>query len=325
VLALLLVPALAYGGGSAALARAGSPSRPLLIKLSFHRVDGPIYSVLVSGDFAFLVDSYSSTMNSSAGVLLNERTGSRRQVNLPGCSPRALGPPWLLFSCSAQDPASGLEAYSLNSGKTIDIPAATPEQLCEVATECEPVAVAVGAHWVEFENRNCGEHCAPEHAFEDIGSGAVRRDPTSSTTIPDLNSASLGYRVCTPLRVPRVYQFDFSSWGSLTFQGRFAVAYGTDVNGRAFFHLEHCGSGVQRSIPFESSQLFPVHNRTSVMWWPQLIPRDQLSGVFIPQLRAFSIRLPKAIGPTPLAALSTRTLYLLDGTRLWTARAPTGP
>ena len=76
-------------------------------------------------------------------------------------------------------------------------------------------AVGIGAHWIEFEHQ-C-YHCAAAFVFQNIASGAVKRDPTSSSVYPDLDSPTLAHRICRGLQVP--------SDGSVTFEGSFALLF----------------------------------------------------------------------------------------------------
>jgi hypothetical protein len=64
--------------------------------------------------------------------------------------------------------------------------------------------------------------------------------------------------------------------------------------------------------------------------WPS--GARQLSGVFIPSLRSFTIPVPAAVGivkgtvgTIDQVFLSSRALYVLDGSQLWTAPAPKPP
>ena len=118
-------------------------------------------------------------------------------------------------------------------------------------------------------------------------------------------------------------------WGSLTFEGQFAIAIGTEYE--AF--LERCGTRMQRLLtsgPTEYSSALAA-NAGAIVW--QAEP-SQLSGLFLPTLKTFTISLPSAIvkpagapEDTPVLALelTSDALYVEDGWNgtIWRTASPT--
>ena len=158
---------------------------------------------------------------------------------------------------------------------------------------------AAGTAWLEYIQGNCpgGEHCSYTNIFENVSSGAVRQDPSSAQTTVSLDAETLTEPVCRPLRLPTARQlFAGPGPGSLTFYGEFAVALGTDQIADPTAYLERCGTHLHRLLikgPYPSSLLAPAANTHEAIWMPR--QTGQLSGVTLPGLRPFSLRLPSRI------------------------------
>lgn len=145
------------------------------------------------------------------GTLLNERSGQRTVVRLPGdCrhpvgSQEFLGDSWLLADCAQ----CRLGLYSLRAHRWRSLAVRGPCR--HQAKSCS--AIATGSRWVEYDRSS--SHTGDTFFFQNIVSGVVRRDPRTSRVLPDLDSPTLARRVCRPVRVP--------SNGTLAFDGRFVL------------------------------------------------------------------------------------------------------
>jgi hypothetical protein len=243
------------------------------------------------------------------GALTDEQTGRRVRVILPaGCrrspghnSP-VLGDAWLLADCGHRR----VDLYSPASG---DWRAVTVPQTCRNDKHhgggCVPLAV--GTDWIEYDKEQSAR-LGDRFIFQNIATGAAQRDPTDATTLPDLDSAVLAQRVCAPLRVPR--------HGTLTFDGRFAVASGATG---AF--IERCGSRLRLPVPFFNVATGPG----SIVWLPS--PTSDVRGVFLPSLRRFTIAPPPGHSYLVDVELSVRHIYVTvatgrGGADVWSAPAP---
>ncbi len=130
----------------------------------------------------------------------------------------APGDPWLLFGCNpAPSQPQSIALYSFATGQWQGVanPAGQP--------------IAIGAHWIEYDESCGAEHCADAVAFQNIDSGQYPSVPAlgdwrpGGTTIPDLNSPQLAIKLCSPLRVPRGSSAPHP--GELSFAGPFAIAF----------------------------------------------------------------------------------------------------
>jgi hypothetical protein len=232
-----------------AATRTPKAAGPVVLHPSFHRIVQAGY--LLSNDRYVFAGARYGPHSASSGLLLDERIGKRTTIFPPvgatWCSGDALGGPWLVAGCSFGQP-SALEAYSLTAGTWQ--PLNYTPGVCQLTTQESCDAVSIGTHWIDIKE-SC-YHCATTYVFQDIQTGNTRSDPTGPTTIPDVNSPTLGRRVCSPLRVPRADDGgeggDLNAWGSLRVYGSFALASGTDPYGTPSVYLERCGSRLHLPI-----------------------------------------------------------------------------
>lgn len=326
----------AFVGASVAVglpASARSPSAlasTLKLRPTFHRV-GVLPrggQLLTSSRYVYLPHTVGA---GSSGTVLDEQTKHRTAISEPGCWPALFGGSWLLFSCY---PAPVVRLYS---------PVTEAWRMIRIKAVGYPQAV--GSDWIDFLNvPACADpnHCdnAPVHEFQSINTGkVVIAYPGTGvgmpfgTTIPDLNSRSLGHKLCSPLRAPTEVTSQGTIRGQLTLYDRFLLVESSDGRSTGTY-LERCGSRLHRLItnsPFPDSALAEAAVKTAtnphVILWatgPQ-----QLSGLFLPSLRPFTIRVPATVGPVMAltgnvaqAFLTSRTLYLLNGTQLWSTPSP---
>jgi hypothetical protein len=123
-----------------------------------------------------------------------------------------------------------------------------------------------------------------------------------------------------------------SSWGSVTFDGRFAI-----VSGPGGVFLERCGSKLRELLTHttgftECSQAGcpPPWNSHLIIW--ESAP-GHLSGIFLPSLERFTIHVPARVDPAAAAVqfvqsdqytlvLGSRALYLKTPGRVWMTPLP---
>ncbi len=295
---------------------------------SFHLSATGIDRVVTTGRYVY--ESRRLPANGRAtGTLIDEQTGtSASLVSPPGCFFAAMGGPWVLYQCNvsvAPAPVAPLELYSIPSGTWQGINSTIGPS-------------AIGSDWIEgaAPGPPCYEHCGTDPTvFQNIQTGAVRSLPdyhATGTTIPNLNSATLSAKLCSPLRVPAGLTNPFDQLtqpGGLSFEGSFAIAdeWYTERGGyyNRRFVLERCGTrlrmALDNSVP--GSDPAPTGNTHAVVWKPNASFRG--AGVFLPSLRRFTFAVPSGAGGSPIT-LSTRHLYSVTGAgELWTAAAPTQP
>jgi hypothetical protein len=325
IVAVVALPALIVGTSDA---RSPQPIGTEVLHPRFLREGFADDGVLVSGTYAYVLTGVDHGF--ATGTLTDDRTGRRRSITSPaGCGATLMGGPWLLFTCPG-----GVMLYSLAGGAWRPVaPLHVP-----VTYGIVPVAVAVGASWIEFDVTACetAPHCAAAaYVFKSIRSGRVRSDPTNATTFADLDSPALARRVCSPLRVPKAnvgVEGDLYQWaarpGTIRFYGSSVMANGRFRDGTAGLFLERCGSRLHRYIDTDIYATPDVAVNAHMVIWQR--GRDQLAGLRLPSLRRLVIPLPAAVQATPFGAgnlygiyLSSSTLYALneDG-QLWTARPP---
>jgi hypothetical protein len=324
--------AIAAGAAGAFQARSHRRTGTEVLHLRFHRDGFASNVLLLSGQYAFVPRPESGRR--VTGTLIDDRTGKRTSIVSPvGCYPTVIGGGWLLFRCD------GLTLYSLASGAWRSVPRVAG--LSGPASPDAPIPVAVGSRWIEFDTRICefgGSHCSnDQYVFESLQTGKVSKDPTSATTVADLNSPSLGRKVCSPLRVPKANvgsEEDVYRWaarpGTMTFYASSVMANGMFHDGTTGLFLERCRSHLHKFIDLN------IYDPPAVAANSHLVVRqtrtDQLSGLWLSGLRPSVIPLPAAVhlGPPPNNGgilseidLSSRTLYVVNqGGQLWTARTP---
>ncbi len=293
-----------------------------------------VLGVWASGDYLLLGTIHNGFTPWTTGwIVINERVGTRTALD-PQCHVVGLGPPWVLMGCPLTSNGYGpfdVELYSLADGTRQTVTPSPGVPYCsspppDVETECAG-ADGVGAYWIRWD-ASC-YHCAVTSFFQNIQTGELRDDPTDATTFADLNSPDLARRTCPGVRLIRNLDSYGAGWGSLTFEGQFAIAIGTEYE--AF--LERCGTRMQRLLtsgPTEYSSALAA-NAGAIVW--QAEP-SHLSGLFLPSLQTFTISLPSAIvkpagapEDTPVLALelTSDALYVEDGWNgtIWRTASPT--
>jgi hypothetical protein len=311
---LLLTILIAIAGPTAmtASARPRRHHSPLVLHLGF-RGAGTATAVTAEGRYVLVSGAYSAA-NGTPDTLIDERTGTETSVSYPGCSPVALGEPWLVYTCAPDYgtmelyalPTGGWTAVTLHAGYSIG---------------WSPIAI--GARWIQLQEF-CADgpsHCLNSYAFQNLQTGNITPDPTSATTYADLNSPTLARRVCKPLHVPMVDGPEgeviyAAQPGALAFYGKFAISSSGMTGAHGF--LERCGSRLHRQIGLPNLVGAAFAASSHFVVWQS--GQHQLGGLFLPSLRRFVIPLPAGINtqssngigfPGTIAA-SSRHLYLLN-------------
>jgi hypothetical protein len=264
-----------------------------------------------------------------APVVINDALGTTAALALDrGCAVVALVPPWVVMSCgqtAVPYVPSYFEFYSLADGthQTVTpspgLPCFQGQVVCSVD--------AVGSYWIEW---SAGFYHIPTKLyFQNIQTGELRNNPTSATTFPDLNSPSVADRTCPGVRV--IHNSPISSamaanpWGSLTYDGQFALATVYGLFGGALGDqvvLERCGTHMRRLIGGDGNLM--GWNASVIVWLPAV---NRLSGLFLPSLQEFTMPLPSAVVASVEAggvglALTSDALYMNGGGRLWRTASP---
>jgi hypothetical protein len=207
--------------------------------------------VLVSPRYVFVANPVGEDGSfTPGGALIDEQTGNKRSIvplaesGLSCGQASAIGGSWLAFVCKlasrANQPAKNqIELYRIPTRQWRSVPDALGG----------PV-LGVGADWIEIwvPEPNVPH---PQFAFQNIFSGKTQTlagwQP-GGQVIPDLNSPSLGQRLCAPVRVPDVWYTNGEDWpGTVSFFGRYAVVGGTTRAEKAFGYLERCGTRMHRT------------------------------------------------------------------------------
>jgi hypothetical protein len=243
------------------------------------------------------------------------------------------GGPWLALRCGAGTSDARLELYRIATGamQTLAIDPSFGPPGCGLG--CFTPS-GVGADWIALRFTGCGGHCFPVSEFQNLQTGAGREDPSNATTTINLGAPALSEKVCRPVKVPFAAHPDNppSSWGSVTFDGRFAI-----VSGPGGVFLEQCGAKLHELLTYttaftECSQAGcpPPWNSHLIVW--ESAP-GRLSGIFLPSLQRFTIHVPARVDPAAAGVqfvqgdqytlvLGSRALYLRTPGGVWMTPVP---
>ena len=274
--------------------RAPLARRPVVLHATFHRYASGVAGLLADGRYVFLSGQFAAD-GTQGGVLVDDQTGQRTLFTPPtGCSTPVIGGPWLIFAICP----SGLQLDPLAGGPARPV----------AGIGAGEVPVAVGRDWIEYRSNCDTVHSCSTYSFQSIASGAVHRDPTSASTLADLDSPQLAHRTCRGLSVPTS---DFlvppTDW--LVSDGKLALA---DTAGGVV--VKQCAGPLHLVTHAAPAQI--TASPRAIVWQAQ----NKLAGVSLPSLKPFTLRLP-ARGSYTLA-LGPRTLYILDPQgQMWTTSA----
>ncbi len=278
-----------------------------------------VQSVAQAGRYLFLVSAYPAA--SLTGTIIDERTGGRRTVSEPGCNFAAIGGGWLLFTCSPS-----LVLYRLSDGHQQVVPPDPQYPSCQVGP-CSEGPDAIGRYWIEWVRRVFVPCCSfTGYRYQRVGTTQMADDPTTTTTVPDLNTVSLVRKVCEPLKTPVSYNDHARGLGSLSFDGGFAFAstllppnpdpyFRNDSSGQDTF-LERCGTNLHQRIGND-----PSFNARAVIWQGHGGP---LIGLSLPRLRWFLVQLSANMAtPAQVVLTADQQLVRDSSQRVWVAPVPT--
>jgi hypothetical protein len=305
---------------SAGVAPAGS----VVLADSFKPITAGADSVTfwTSGNYLLLQNTIQNGTSKGWSVI-NDQTGTTTSLD-PQCNPEGLGPPSVLMSCPLTSNPYGpgdVELYSLTDGtrQTVTPSPGLPPQCPQpdVETECAG-ADAVGADWIRWD-ATC-YHCADTYFFQNIKTGQLRDDPTNATTFADLNSPALAHNTCPGVQLMRNLHSYGMGWGSLTPDGQFALAIGTDNS----VFLERCGTRMRRLLANGNTVAsYALASNSSAIVWQAVT--SQLNGLFLPSLQTFTIPLPSANGLVGSLGLTSGALYVsgFENGVVWRSASPT--
>jgi hypothetical protein len=263
---------------------------------------------------------------SAASTLIDGGTGRHTRVAIPGCPrPVVLSATTAAYSCGGGSSAPAYASYDEASGHVVRFALPALNQL-----------TAIGAHWAGVA-QVCQVYCFPTgFSLQSPTTAETREDPTTSDVAPDLDAANPAQVVCSPVRVPGDR---FGGYGSLTADGRYRIAVARGSTGRGGVYLEKCGSTLRRFLTWTTypgclhASCAPPASVHLIVWEAK---PGQLSGLFLPSLRSFTLRLPHRVDPAAARerrveghqvelAVTTHTLYVGAGGRVWTTPLPTAP
>jgi hypothetical protein len=296
-----LACALIAAGAIGALASPPPAGSTLRVHLRFRVVHG---TVDTNGPFSLI------TIGSGPGVVLDESTGRQVHLHVPSYCRSPIGAPilgdsWLMEDCSA----SRLALYSLagRHWRSVTVAPGCRHFHGGAGSQCQPQAI--GTQWIEFDAGSIG--VGDVALFQNINTGALRRDPTTARTFPNLDSPTLAQRLCRPVRVPS------RTFAKFAFEGPFVLL--TDEGGSV---LERCGTPMQMAL---SGPGPAVLGAGMVLWLPGS-PR-LIDGISLPDLQRFTVAPPRAANDLVYIQLGARHLYLTGSTRrnlsiTWSAPLP---
>jgi hypothetical protein len=268
-----------------------------------------VKSVQVSGSYALL--TLSTGNGSSRYVLVNDRTDTQTKITAPhGCYIEAMGAPWI-YCASESHP----RLYDMRTGRWRSFSCRS----CYVTLQVE----GIGADWIWL----LGESDQGSKAsFASIPGGRKHTGWRGGNTIPDLDSANLVHKVCSPLEVPAWWDPTYPP--PFTFYGRFTTTT-TLVSpvGAIVIYLERCGTNLhmQLATGYSSEPGGVIGNPRVVAFYA--LDQGRATGVFLPSLRRLSFSLPvESCSYSCATSLDARRLYFIDGHgHAWAAAFPLGP
>jgi hypothetical protein len=255
--------------------------------LVFHHVADT--DVMGSSRYVFIPSAASF-----GGTIVDARSGRRVLVPPPpDCATRTGSPIFgagvLVEICSA------LEVFRVQGGHWAALPMSNEiEGQCAAYVSpdvCEPVAV--GSDWLEFKLQ-C-YHCQARLEFQNLATGALRGDPTTSRVVPDLNSPELGHPLCRPIVAP--------SHGTAMPDGGFAIIASHGLS------VQRCGADSR--VVLATGPTHYAFSQQFVVW---LVTRQRhflLAGRALKTGRQFLVRLPAGLTYASGLVLSDRSVYVL--------------
>jgi hypothetical protein len=299
---------------------ASRASTPAVFRVHWRMVASNVSQFASNGRYVFF-DTTSLPQSETDGTLIDDQTGKRSSI--PGCADPLFGGPWLALNCAGSGPGQ-LRLYQLATGRWRIVNLFCNSSEPTYIYDCSPIAI--GANWIAVAYGPVCYHCILSEAAQNVWTGQTTSFPPTypgGKQAIDLNSTTLVRTLCQPVRVPifiptsteindvrhRVTFYGSAPVasvnpppGSLTFYGRFAVAYG---NRSAY--LVRCGSRLHVPLP---PGLIPIDESRQMIAWQVL--HGGLGGRMLPSLRRFRIPLAANIVHAygVLVGVAQRNIYV---------------
>lgn len=224
---------------------------------------------------------FETTVQGEVGVVLDELTSRQSTVWLPSDCPAPdpndlmLGGPWLLEGCTG----SKLDLYSLAGGYWRPVAIAPGCVSFHAGRGSSCSVYAIGSDWVEYDESSI--RLGDRFVFQNIASGALRRDPANAVTLADLSSPTLAHRLCRPLRTSR-------GDSMVGLPGRFALAISESGS-----VLERCGTRLHRPLALDNGSVIDTWSASDArtLAW-NASQGYALDGLFLPSLQPFTVSAP---------------------------------
>jgi hypothetical protein len=205
------------------------------------------------------------------------------------------------------------------------------------------VTVAVGRDWIDLlDDPQCPDvgpcDSLPTHVYESIATGTLRPSPEiiGGATVVELNRPSLSRRLCAPLRIGDLNIGRGDIPAPLDWYDSFATTTTATTGFDDTTYLERCGARLHRPLSTMITSGAEIDPQVSNAGNPDLViwpsGAHTLRGLFLPTLRPFRITVPNRVGRVRASTgsvdellVTLRHLYLLNGTTLWAAPAPSAP
>lgn len=331
------------GPGQVAAAKSAAGHRGVVTaRVAFRRVPGTWFW---NSERYVLARSATADGSSSRGVLIDDRSGQRRQLVFgDGCSPEAIGAGVVALGCD-----SGLtrtqRIYDIATGETSTFTQSPSLAQPPLADACggaptpglaNGTVVAIGTRWVALDMGSADPRSFDRFAFQTRQTGQAQCDPAGARVTIDLNSTELAAKVCSPLTVPVLRRpFGGQAVGSLT-----ALGDGFELAAGANSYLERCGTRLHEFLTanrYQASDPVGIQCPAAacslpagrhVIVWPG---RGTVQGMWLPSRQRFAIPVPAGVDPSHgtdasyEVGLTGRHLYLSTLVHLWRAPIPARP
>jgi hypothetical protein len=288
--------------------------KPLAVTLKFTRM-GSAWTVTTDGRYVMLTQRAMPGQPVAPVALIDEQSRSRVALPTPDA---AFGGPWAwwLTGPVLSGTKPQLTLYDLATGQQRTVTVQDP--FCEdYGGDCTPGPV--GADWLEY-SESC-YHCTTHYVVQNVQTGTIARLPsTGPTTVADLDSSTLTRRLCAPLRTTAHNDLLLDSSGAPSVSGAPLGGFAEAYNAQGKPYLERCGTHLRYRLPW-----YPITaNAHALLDYPRA---RQITGLFLPSLRPFTIPLPKPLrGRASTVILSDHSLWITTTTnQLWVAPAPLAP
>lgn len=314
---------------------------PVKVKPDWQRVPGHL--VMTAAQYASTTGRYEFLQTSKTGalrgVLIDDRTGSRRPLTLSdgsqgSCDVALMGGPWIVTSCGRTAPYSW-QLYNIPSSQRRPLtfsPALNNSSSCGLETCVAGWPTAIGTRWVQIIDGSLagiGGAGGDVYAFQNLQTGQVMPDPTRRQTTVNLDSSKLAAPLCKPLTMPirRAAGSIIDEVLLIRLGGGYWLR-----NGQM---LQRCGTHLHWQIPQAPLLAADAH---AVIWAnvpddSTPLPPGEVEGTWLTDHRRFTIAAPKGpkrqfanSNPAKVRlAMTNRAIYLSNGKATWRTPVPKVP